>query len=370
MPMKVDAAILYQTNSPLIVETLDLDEPAAGEVLVKIEAAGVCHSDYQIISGQAKHTLPVVLGHEGAGTVAAVGKDVDRVKLGDHVALSWIPYCGDCFYCHHEQTHLCKAYIGPLWDGTMLDGSCRFSKDGKTYYHLSMLACWADHVVVPQESCIIMRNEVPFEIAALLGCGVTTGVGAVVNRAQVKPGSSAVVFGAGGVGMSLIMGAHLAGASPLIAIDITDAKESMARELGATHFLLADADITAQVRDLTGGRGADYVFEAVGRPELQQRCLELTRPGGMLTLVGMPGNDETTQIPGAEFIRDEKVITGSIFGSSRTDRDFMRFANLYLEGKLPIDKLVARRYRLDEINQACADMLDGAPGRGVIVFAD
>ncbi len=366
--MQIQAAVLDKPGSDLIVETLELDSPKQGEVLVRLGAAGVCHSDYHVMSGRAGHDLPVVLGHEGAGMVVSVGEDVDRVVPGDHVVLSWIPFCGECFYCRHDKTYLCKAYLESLWAGTMPDGSCRLSRDGNDVRHLSMLACWADHAVVPQQSCIVMRKDIPFEVAALLGCAVTTGVGAVVNRAQVEPDSSVAVFGAGGVGLSIIMGARLARAAPIIVVDTCNSKEAMAHKLGATHFLLAGPRVVRQVKDLTAGRGADYVFEAVGNTKVQEICLQATRPGGMLTFVGMPGDDETMALPSAGVTRDEKTVTGSIFGSARTDRDFTRFAELYLKDELPIDALISRRYGLKGINQACRDMLQGGAGRGVVVF--
>ena len=210
--------------------------------MVEIRAAGVCHSDYHVMSGQAAHPLlPVVLGHEGAGVVTALGEGVERLKVGDHVVLNWIPACGQCFYCGKEESQLCKTYVGPLWDGTMPDGSCRLSKEGKPFRHLGMLACWAERTVVPQESCVVIDKGLPFEIAALLGCAVTTGVGAVLNKAQVERGSSVVVFGAGGVGLSVIMGAQLAGAATIVAVDTAKPKAAVAKSFGATDFVVAGA---------------------------------------------------------------------------------------------------------------------------------
>ncbi|MEM1420248.1 MAG: Zn-dependent alcohol dehydrogenase [Pseudomonadota bacterium] len=368
--MQVQAAVLRGVGEPLSVETLDLAPPQKGEVLVKLAAAGVCHSDYHVISGQAGHDLPVVLGHEGAGTIVSTGPEVEGLATGDHVVLSWIPHCDRCFYCENEQRHLCKSFLDPLWAGTMPDGTCRLSKDGAPVRHLSMLASWADHAVVPQESCVPIRKDAPFEVAALLGCAVTTGVGAALNRARVKAGSAVAVFGAGGVGLSVIMGAKLAGARQIIAVDAAPEKEALARAMGATGFLEAGAQAVAQVRAMTEGRGADYVFEAVGKVAVQEACLEAVRPGGSLIFVGMPGNDETMALPSASVIRDEKLVTGSIFGSAQTGRDFARFADLYLEGRLPVDRMISRRYRLEEINEACADMLTGRSGRGVIVFEE
>ena len=368
--MDVKAAVLHEVGRDLVVENLDLEPPQAGEVLVEVRAAGVCHSDYHVMTGQSAHPLPVVLGHEGAGIVTAVGPDVTKVAVGDHVVLNWIPACGDCFWCRKEQSHLCKTYVGPLWDGTLLDGTCRLSRNGQAYRHLGMLACWAEHAVVPQESCVRIGKQVPFEVAALLGCAVTTGVGAVLNRAQVEAGSSVAVFGAGGVGLSVIMGAKLAGAESIIAVDTTEAKADLAKSFGATHYIMAAPQANEEIRSLTEGRGADYVFEAVGNTKLQEACLEALRPGGLLVLVGLPGNDETMELPSASLIRDEKTVTGSIFGSAQTERNFARYGSLFLDGRLPVDRLISRRYPLERVNEACAAMLSGEAGRGVIVFED
>jgi len=359
--------VLYGAAQPLRDETLDLDPPRAGEVLIRMGAAGVCHSDYHVISGQAGHEFPVVLGHEGAGQVIGLGEGVTDLVLGDHVVLSWIPYCGECFVCTPDQTHLCQAYKGPLWDGTMMDGTCRLSNARGPVRHLSMLACWADHVVVPRESCVIIDRTVPFEVAALLGCAVTTGVGAVLNRARVAAGSTIAVIGAGGVGLSIIMGAKLAGATQIIAIDAAPGTEAKARELGATDFIPACQDVAARMAEMTT-HGADHVFEAVGKRALQRAAIDYCRPGGQVTFVGMDANDATIDLPSTGITRSEITVTGSIFGSACTTRDFAAYAQHYLDGALPIDRLIGRRYRLSQINEAIDDMLAGKPGRGVILF--
>lgn len=365
--MKVRAAVMRAVGAPLSVEELELAPPSTGEVLIRMGAAGVCHSDYHVMSGQARHALPVVLGHEGAGQVLALGPGSSGPAVGDHVVLSWIPFCGDCFFCQHEQTHLCQSYKDPLWAGTMLDDSCRFSDAKGPVRHLSMLACWADHVVVPQESCVRIDKTLPFDVAALLGCAVTTGVGAVLNRAQVAPGASVAVIGCGGVGLSIIMGARLAGAAAILAIDTNPKIEDKARALGATDFLLATDDLPTQIRQRLA-LGADHVFEAVGRRALQRTAIDCCRPGGQVTFVGLDSNDATIDLPTTYITRSEIAVTGSIFGSACTARDFQRFAQAYLEGALPVDRLIGRRYSLDEINQAVADMIAAKPGRGVVMM--
>ena len=366
--MKTQAAVFYEVNNPFEVETLDLAGPRAGEVLVKLAATGVCHSDWHLVTGATQHPLPVVPGHEGAGVVQEIGPGVTRVKLGDHVALNWAPNCGSCFYCLNDRPNLCSTYVGPIWAGTMMDGTTRLSKNGQPIYHFSALACFAEYAVVPQECCISLSQEVPFNIAALIGCAVTTGVGAALNTARVKPGSSVAVFGAGGVGLSIIMGAQLAGASQIIAVDRVEAKRDIARQFGATQVLLAGPGTNDAIRDLTGGRGADYVFEAIGIPAVQEQCLEAARPGGTIVLAGVSPMGSNTNLPGAIITRQEKTVMGSYYGTSNTARDFSLYADLYLKGKLDLDRLVSKTYSLDQINLAYADMLSGETARGVIVF--
>ena len=368
--MKIQAAVFYHTNTPFQVETLNLEGPRAGEVLVKMAATGVCHSDWHLMTGATKHPLPVVPGHEGAGIVESVGESVTRVKRGDHVALNWAPNCGACFYCLNDRPSLCDTYVGPIWAGTMMDGTTRLSRNGQAVYHFSALACFAEYAVVPQECCVRLRKEVPLTVAALIGCAVSTGVGAVFNTARVRPGGSVAVFGAGGVGLSIVMGAKLAGASRIITVDRAEGKLDIAREFGATDVLMAGPEATGAIRALTDGRGADYVFEAVGLPAVQEQCLEAARPGGTVVLVGVSPMGSGTNLPGAIITRQEKTVTGSYYGSANTARDFPLYADLYLKGKLDLDRLVSRTYSLDKINQAYADMLSGETARGVIVYRE
>jgi len=366
--MKVKAAVFYQVGMPFQIEELDLADPQPGEVLVKMTAAGVCHSDWHLMTGATKHPLPVVPGHEGAGVVVSAGAGVTRVKLGDHVALNWAPNCGTCFYCLRDRPSLCETYVGPIWAGTMMDGTTRLSKAGEPVYHFSALACFADYVVVPQECCVPLDKEIPLEIAALIGCAVTTGVGAVLNTAKVKPGSSVVVYGAGGVGLSIIMGAKLAGASRIIAVDTNEAKGDIAQAFGATDILIAQTDTVAAIKQLTDGRGADTVFEAIGITAVQEVCLEAVRPGGLVVYVGMSPMGSSTNLPGAIIARQEKTITGSYYGSANTARDFPQYAAFYQQGQLDLDRLVSKRYPLAQINEAYAEMLGGEIARGLIVF--
>ncbi len=365
--MQIEAAVLRACNMPLSVETLDLDEPKAGEVLVEMKASGVCHSDWHCVTGDSAIRLPAVLGHEGSGVVRSLGPDVSGLAVGDHVALSWIPNCGRCRDCMRSMRHLCSTYLEPLWDGTMLDGTRRLhDHQGNDVDHLSALSTWSTHAVVPAISCVRMP-EVPFEISALIGCGVTTGVGAALNKADVQPGSSVVVFGAGGVGLSIVMGAVVAEATQIIVVDRQPDKELLARQLGATDFILSDGAPEA-IEDLTAGQGCDFAFDAVGHPAVEELLLSVLGRNGLAVLVGLPGPGTRFTVDPVEFIRAEKRLTGSIFGSADTARDFVAYAELYRCGQLPLDNLITDRYSLDQVNEACADMLSGTVGRGVIVF--
>ncbi len=366
--MNIRAAVLAQPNTPFTIETLTLDEPRRGEVLVKIAACGVCHSDYHLLTGTTKHPMPVVCGHEGAGVVEAVGADVTRVKVGDHVVLNWAPDCGTCFYCQHGRPNLCETFTEPIWSGTMLDGTSRLHLGGEPVYAYCGLATFAEYVVVPVQSCIPIRQDVSLVAASLVGCAVATGVGAAMYTAGIRPGESVVVFGCGGVGLNIVQGALLCGAGTIIAVDLNQAKMQLALDFGATHTLISDDHILEAVRDLTGGRGADHTFEAVGIPALQELAFEAARPGGTVTLAGLSPMGSATNLPGAVITRTEKTIKGSYYGTVNPARDFPLMIDLYAAGKLKLDELVSRQYRLDEINTAFDSMLTGEVARGVIVF--
>lgn len=366
--MKIKAAVFYGPQIPFKIETLDLEPPREGEVLVKVAAAGVCHSDWHLMTGATQHATPVVPGHEGAGIVEAVGAGVNRVQPGDHVILNWAPNCGSCFYCLHGKPNLCSAYVGPIWAGTMMDGTTRLSKNGDTVYHFSALACFAEYAVVPEQCCVPVTREVPFTVAALVGCAVSTGVGSVLNVAKVSPGSSVAVFGAGGVGLNIIMAARLAGAGRIIAIDTSEAKGDLAHAFGATDVILAGPQTNETLRNLTEGRGPDYVFEAIGIPTVQEQCLDAVRPGGTVVLVGVSPMGSITNLPGAVITRQEKTVAGSYYGSCYPARDFPLYVDLYLKEKLDLDRLVSKTYPLEQINEAYMDMLSGEVARGLIVF--
>ncbi|MCC6613005.1 MAG: Zn-dependent alcohol dehydrogenase [Anaerolineae bacterium] len=366
--MQIHAALLEGPNHPFVIETLTLEAPRDGEVLVRLAASGVCHSDWHLVTGTTRHPMPCVAGHEGAGVVEAVGPGVSRVKPGDHVVLSWTPDCGHCYYCQHGKPNLCETFTGPIWEGVMLDGTPRLRLGSEPVYHYCGLATFAEYAVVPEQSCVPIRKDVPLTTASLVGCAVATGVGAALFTAGVRPGESVAVFGCGGVGLNILMGAALCGASTIIAVDTNAPKLAIARDFGATHTLLASDDVIESIRALTGGRGADHVFEAVGLPSVQENALEAARPGGTLVLVGLSPMGSGTNLPGAVITRKELTIKGSYYGTVSPARDFPLLIDLYVAGKLQLDKLVSQTYRLEEINAAYAAMLTGEVARGVIVY--
>ncbi len=362
------AAVLHQLGGPFVLEDVDLLAPAPGEVRVRMAAAGICHSDWHMVKGDLRRPFPVILGHEGAGVVEALGPGVTAVETGDHVILNWAPDCGHCFYCNNAQPALCETFAPVRRSGTMLDGSTRFRLRGERVSQFSTLSTFAEYCIAPQEACIAIRKDIPLDIAALVGCAVTTGVGAVSNTATVGHGESVAVYGCGGVGLNILQGAALVGAHPIIAVDQAPAKMDIARQFGATHTLLAEADVEKKIRALTGDRGADYVFEAIGLTQVQERAMQAVRPGGALVIVGVAPIDSSASFSTFEMHVREKRILGCFYGSTNTGRDFPRILDLYRAGKLKLDELISQRYRLDQINEAYADLLTGDARRGVIVF--
>lgn len=366
--MKIRAALLTAPNKPFRIETLDLAEPRAGEVLVRISAVGVCHSDWHVACGATKHPMPVVAGHEAAGVVEGLGNDVSGVAPGDHVVLSWAPACGNCFYCRRDETNLCDTYTAPIWAGTMLDGTTRLSFAGQSIYHYCGLAAFATHAVVPAASCVVIRKDVSLEAAALVGCAVATGVGAALFTAGVAPGDVVVVFGCGGVGLSAIQGARLCGAKQIIAVDTQWPKIWVAQHFGAQSVLMADRDdVAAIVRHHTAARGADHAIDAIGIPAVQERALDCIRPGGTLILAGLSPMGSSTNFPSAVVTRQQKTIKGSYYGGVNPPRDFPMLLDLYAAGKLNLDDMITRRYSLEQINEAFSDMHAGKLARGIIV---
>jgi NDMA-dependent alcohol dehydrogenase len=365
----VRAAVLREIAQPLTLEEVELADPGPREVGVRLAASGVCHSDWNVISGATANPLPAVLGHEGAGVVETLGEGVTAVEEGDHVILSWLPACGRCFYCTQGRPVLCDVAMADMFRGTLPGGSLRLSQNGSPLYHYSYLSTFAERCVVPEGCCVRIRENVPLEVAALVGCAVMTGFGAVVNRARIEAGSAVLVYGAGGVGLSAILGARLAGARSIVAADPVPFKRELAVRLGATHGVDPTAEDPAELlRELTDGRGADYAFDTAGAPGLVAAAYEAVRRGGTVVSVGIPPEGATADLPASALPREEKVVTGSFYGSCRPQEDMPLVLDLYAEGRLDLDSLVTRRFRLDEINEAFAAMNAGEVARGVVAF--
>jgi Zn-dependent alcohol dehydrogenase len=367
--MKIRAAVLTAPSEPFRIEDLILDDPKRGEVRVAIAACGVCHSDWNLVSGATKHPMPVVPGHEAAGVVEAVGEGVDDVAVGDHVILNWAPACGRCFFCRHEKPNLCETYAGPIWAGRMLDGTTRLHREnGDDVFAFCGLAAFATHAVVPRASVVVIRNDVKLEYAALVGCAVATGVGAAMFTAGVRPGESVVVFGCGGVGLNVIQGARACGATPILGVDTQWVKIWIGQHFGAHKVVMAGDDVVAITKHHTHGIGADHVFDATGVPAVQERALECVRPGGTMTLAGLAPMGSATNFPSAVITRQDKTIKGSYYGGVNPPRDFPMLLELYKANRLNLRDLITRRYPLEQISEAFAEMNRGEVARSIVVL--
>ena len=366
--MKIRAAVLERTGGPLTLNELELSPPGPEEVLVRIRASGVCHSDYNAVDGTAETACPAVLGHEGAGIVESVGERVTRVRPGDHVALSWAPSCGACVECTRDLPWLCATAWPAMAAGGLMDGTSRLSRDGEAIHHYSFLSTFAEACVVPERSCVPIPGDVPFEIAGLVGCAVSTGLGAVWRTAQTKPGDRVAVIGCGGVGLSAVMAAVAVGAEPVIAVDAVPQKLEAARSFGATDGVLwqgSPEETAAAIRDASHG-GVDVAVEATGRPEAMLAAYLGTRPRGAAVLVGIAREDAVLSLPALTIPRSERRVLGSIYGSSKPERDFPWTLALYQSGRLPLDRLISHRLRLDEVDRAFELMTSGNALRVVL----
>jgi Zn-dependent alcohol dehydrogenase len=366
--MKVRGVVLERTGGPLTVTELELAPPGPEEVLVRLGASGVCHSDLNAIDGTAETRCPAVLGHEGAGVVEEVGERVTRVRPGDHVALSWTPSCGECAECRRDLPWLCSTVWPAMATGGLMDGTPRLSRGGEPVYHYAFLSTFAEACVVPERSCVPIPHDVPFDVAALVGCAVTTGVGAVWRTAGTRPGDRVAVIGCGGVGVSALMAAVAVGADPVIAVDAVPQKLEVARSFGATDGVLwqGTPEATAEaIRDASGD-GVDVAVEATGRPEAMLAAFLSTRKRGAAVLIGIPRPDAVVSLPAGTVVRMERRVLGSIYGSSRPERDFPRTLALYRSGRLPLDRLVSHRLPLDEAERAFELMQSGDALRVVL----
>jgi len=367
--VKTRAAVLYARESPLVVEELELDPPRAGEVLVRLAASGVCHSDLHVISGTIGEIPPVVLGHEGAGTVEAVGEGVESVRPGDAVVLAFVSACGRCRPCTEGRPNLCVTHWRTLPRGTLLDGTCRLHKGETPIRQMLRLGTMSERAVVAESAVIRVAPDTPLDKAALLGCGVMTGVGAVMNTAKVEPGSAVAVLGAGGVGLNVIQGAALVGAGRIIAVDVSPMKLELARRFGATETVDASKeDPVAAVMALTDGEGVDYAFEAIGEGKTVEQAFGMLRPMGTAVVIGIPSPEARVSLPLANFPRGERRLVGSMYGSARMRVDMPRLLALYRQGRLRLDELVTRTYSLDEVNDAIEDLRAGRNARGLLRF--
>jgi S-(hydroxymethyl)glutathione dehydrogenase/alcohol dehydrogenase len=366
MSRKARAAVCREHNKPVVVEEVSVDSPKRGEVLVKLGACGVCHSDLSAITGTIPLPLPLVLGHEGAGVVEEVGEGVTGLAKGDHVVFSFIYMCGKCRFCVSGRPVLCVEQGKALT--TPLEGTSRIrDAKGEALNIFSGCGAMAEYATVSAENLIRIDPQIPLECAALVGCAVTTGVGAVFNTAKVQPGSSVAVFGCGGVGLSAIQGARIAGAEKIIAIDTLPAKLEMAKKFGATDTLVFKEDPTKDLKRMTAG-GPDYAFECVGSGELAGAAYRAIRRGGLAVVVGVAKPSDSTSVRTMTLPFEEKTLTGSYFGSCVPRVDFPRMLSLYMAGKLKLEELITRRYSIDEAPQAFADLQAGKNARGVIVF--
>jgi S-(hydroxymethyl)glutathione dehydrogenase/alcohol dehydrogenase len=357
------AAVLYQWNEPFTVEEVELAAPQQGEVRVKLVASGVCHSDLSIQRGILPMPPPRIIGHEGAGIVEQVGPGVTSVAPGDHVILCWMYPCGHCVECGRGRPAHCPVALGTM----MGSASTRFKVKGQDMPH--WVGSFAEQTVVPETACVKIREDAPLDKACLVGCGVMTGVGAVLNTARVEEGASVAVFGAGGVGLNVIQGAVLAGAGRIIAVDLLDSKLKLAREFGATDTVNASkGEPEAAIRDLTGGRGVDYAFEVIGLPKVIVQAFASLARGGKAVVVGAPPFGSEVTLPAFPFSMEEKGVIGSFYGSARFHYDMPRIIDLYMAGRLKLDQLVTKKFRLDDINRALLALEKGEVARGVIAY--
>jgi len=368
--MRVQASVLADYGR-LELEELSLDDPGPGEVAVRLRAAGVCHSDYHVYSGDLPLPTPMVLGHEGAGVVAAVGPGVTSVRPGDPVVLSWLPSCGRCRFCLSGRPELCRVPATAAQHGTLPGGRTPFRRGaaGEPVYQFSLTGAFAEVTVVPESGVVRLPPGTDLEAAALLGCSVLTGTGAVWRTAAVQPGESVAVFGAGGIGLNVLQGAHLVSAYPRIAIDVSERRLAAASEFGATHVVRADqASALDRILELTGGEGVDAAFEAIGRPETIAQAFNATRAGGRAVVIGVAPPNAEVALNAFAFPSQEKTLTGCWYGQSSPARDIPALLRLHAEGSLRLRPLMSRRYGLGELGQAFEAMLAGSVNRALIVF--
>ncbi len=367
--MKAKAAVLFEVGQKLEIRDVEVQGPQAGEVLVRMAAAGICHSDLHAMTGHLVAPLPAILGHEGSGIVAEVGPGVTAVKPGDHVIPLWRLSCGSCEYCSDGRPALCPEGTQIRMTGRLLDGTTRFTLDGKEIKHFAGVSSFSEYSVIPARAVLKIPDDFPLDRAALLGCAVITGVGAVFNCARVRPGSSVAVFGAGGIGLNIIQGAAIAGAEKIIAVDVLANKLEFAKQFGATHTINGSTgNAVEQIKALTDGKGVEYAFEAIGLPATMRQAYDSLRKRGMAVVVGVTPMTAEVSVPVMTLVYEERILTGSVYGSSRPAIDIPKLIALYRSGKLKLDELLTRRYPFAEINEAYGALERGEVARSVATF--
>ncbi|AQU78561.1 MULTISPECIES: zinc-dependent alcohol dehydrogenase family protein [Planococcus] len=374
--MKIKSAVLreigaetpYEKSQPIKIETLELDPPQKGEVLIQIKAASLCHSDLSVMNGSRPRPVPMALGHEAAGVVVEIGEDVIDLELGDHVACVFVPSCGHCGPCREGRPALCEPGAAANKAGTLLGGGNRLHTETEIINHHLGVSAFSEYAVVSRNSVVKVNKEIPFEKAALFGCAVITGVGAVVNTASIKLGSTVAVVGLGGVGLSALLGAIAAGASRIVAVDINETKLKQAKELGATDvFNSKDADVVEQIRKVTGG-GLDYAFETAGVVPAMDVAYGITKRGGTTVTTGLPHPENQFSFPYVSLTAEERTLKGSYVGSCVPSRDIPRYMDLFQKDRLPVDKLITDFITLDDINKGFDLLAKGDSSRIIIKF--
>jgi NDMA-dependent alcohol dehydrogenase len=365
------AAVMTVIDQPLEIRTdVEVESPRAGEVKVRMGASGVCHSDLSMQNGTMMAATPIVLGHEGAGIIEEVGEGVTGLAAGDHVVISWVPQCGQCFFCTHGQAQLCEMANIALASGGLLDGTTRFTSQGSPLYQMAASGTFSEVSVIPAIGAVKIDPSLDLKVAALIGCGVLTGTGAALNTANIKKGDTVAVVGCGGVGLNVIQGARIAGAGEIIAVDMNETKLQMAKQFGATTSVnAAQGDPVSQVMDLTQQRGADVSFEVIGLPQTIDQTITMARRGGQAILVGVPRMDVMINLP-AFFgvVLAEKTIKGCWYGSSDVRRDVPKLIDLYQKGELKLDELISRTITVEQVNEAFDAMKTGEVARSVIAY--
>jgi S-(hydroxymethyl)glutathione dehydrogenase / alcohol dehydrogenase len=369
MPLQYRAAVLRAPQTPLSIETVTAAALKPSDVLVRIRATGLCHTDLEVIEGALRYPMPIVLGHEAAGIVEQVGPAARGVKVGDHVVLSWNPHCGHCFYCDRDSPILCEEYLGNGPQALSFDGESRAAlADGRELRQLMYLGSFGEYCIVADQQAIVVPKEIPFDRACLIGCGVMTGVGAALNLCAIAHGDTVMVIGCGAVGLAAVQGARLAGAGRIIAVDVTPAKLTLAAKVGATLGIDASKeDAVAIAKRETGGRGADVVIESAGHPVAFRTSTEAVRPGGQVIWLGKIDVNQDASFRWGSLMQEKRIRRVS-YGNTRPRRDFPLLARAYLEGSLLLDDLISRRIGLDEINDGFAALKRGETIRSVVMF--